>query len=134
MEPSQLLVQARTVAVVGCSGSPGKAAHQMPALLQRRGWNVVPVNPRHSHLLGATCYPRLADIPEDVDLVDVFRPSDEAAAVAEDAVPLQPQTLWLQLGIASDAARKIANDAGIAYVENACAGALAERMDLRPAV
>ena len=133
MEPADLLVGARTIAVVGCSATPGKAAHDIPALLQGRGWNVVPVNPRHDEVLGVKCYPNLADVPEDIDLVDVFRPPEEAAGVAAAAVAAGARVLWLQLGITSSAAGRLATDAGLDFVEDACTGALAARLDLRPA-
>lgn len=118
-----ILEQARTVAVVGCSTNPGKAAHRIPAQLQAAGYRIVPVHPTAAEILGERAYPSLEEIGEPVDLVDVFRPAGEAPAIAEQAVRIGASAVWLQLGIRSPEARRIATDAGLDYVEDRCTGA-----------
>lgn len=109
-----------TIAVVGLSTDPTKAAHSVPAAMQAYGWNIIGVNPHADRLLGRPAYRRLADIPDAVELVNVFRPSAEAADVARQAVEIGAKALWLQLGIISAEARQIATDAGLLYVEDRC--------------
>lgn len=109
-----------TITVVGASADPAKAAHTVPAHMMRHGWRIIPVNPRGGELLGTTAYPTLADVPEQVGLVDVFRPSPATPDVARQAVAAGASALWLQLGIASAEARAIAEEAGLLYVEDRC--------------
>lgn len=109
-----------TITVVGASNDPTKAAHSVPAYMQRHGWRIVPVNPRAEQILGERVYPTLADVPGGVGLVDVFRPSSATPDVARQAVAVGATALWLQLGIWSDEARAIAEDAGLLYVEDRC--------------
>jgi predicted CoA-binding protein len=116
----QILAGYDTITVVGASNDPVKAAHYVPAHMQRHGWRIVPVNPRGGTILGETAYPTLADVPEQVGLVDVFRPSSHTPDVARQAVAAGARALWLQLGIASAEARAIAEGAGLLYVENRC--------------
>ena len=130
--PTVILRQARTVAVVGCSTRPYKAAHRIPQQLQERGWRIIPVHPWAEEILGERAYRALADIPEPIDLVDVFRPSAETPGVARQAVDVGAKALWLQLGISSPQARRIAEEAGLDYVEDNCTGALAARYGLSP--
>ncbi|WP_411963363.1 CoA-binding protein [Haloferax sp. YSMS24] len=119
------LLDYETIAVVGCSATPGKAAHEIPAYMQRHGYRVVPVNPYHDEVLGETAYDSLADVPEDIDLVNVFRPSSEAGAVVDAAIERASErgdvkAVWLQLGIRDDDAAKRAREAGLEYVQNKC--------------
>ncbi|MGH2778204.1 MAG: CoA-binding protein, partial [Actinomycetota bacterium] len=93
------------VAVVGISTDPSKAAHRIPQRLKRAGFKIIPVNPAADEVLGEKAYPTLADIPERVDIVDVFRPSEEAAGIAREAVEIGAKALWLQIGVTSDEAR-----------------------------
>lgn len=116
----QILVDSTTIAVVGLSRDPGKAAHTVPRQIMRFGWTIIPVNPYTDELLGVRCYPSLADIPVAVDLVNVFRPSADTPEIARQAVAIGAKALWLQQGIASPEARKIAEDAGLDYVEDHC--------------
>lgn len=116
----EVLAGAKTIAVVGLSRDPGKAAHGVPAVLQAHGFRIIPVHPWATELLGEKVYRSLADIPEPVDLVDVFRPSPEAAGIAEQAVAIGAKALWLQQGIVSVEARRIAEGAGLDYVEDRC--------------
>lgn len=118
----EILERSQVVAVVGASANPAKAAHSVPAALQAAGFTIIPVNPSATEIFGEKAYPTLANVPVPVDIVDVFRPSEEAAEVARQAAAIGAKTLWLQLGIRSDEARRIAEAAGMDYVENRCMG------------
>jgi predicted CoA-binding protein len=109
-----------TITVVGASGAPAKAAHYVPAYMQQHGWRIIPVNPYRDEILGQPVHRTLADVPEQVGLVDVFRPPHRAPDVARQAVAAGASALWLQLGIASAEARAIATAAGLLYVEDRC--------------
>ncbi|HJQ45278.1 MAG TPA: CoA-binding protein [Amycolatopsis sp.] len=114
------LSEADTIAVVGLSRDPSKEAHAVPVQLHAAGFRIIPVNPWADELLGEKVYRSLTDIPERVDLVDVFRPAEYAPAIAEQAVAIGAKTLWLQQGIVSPEARRIATDAGLAYIDDTC--------------
>jgi len=116
----RILEEMTTFAVVGLSSDPTKAAHSVPAAMQAYGWRMIPVNPHADRLLGEQVYRRLADIPEPVEVVNVFRPSAEAADVTRQAVEIGAKAVWLQLGIVSAEARRIATEAGLLYVEDRC--------------
>ncbi|MEO3927936.1 CoA-binding protein [Micromonosporaceae bacterium B7E4] len=118
--PQQILAEAGVIAVVGASRDPGKPAHSVPALMQRYGWRIIPVNPKADELFGERVYRSLAEIPHPVDLVDVFRPAEDAVEVVREAVAIGAPAVWLQLGIVSSEARRIAEEAGIDYVEDRC--------------
>ncbi|NMD56734.1 MULTISPECIES: CoA-binding protein [Tsukamurella] len=109
-----------TITVVGASADPAKAAHDVPAYMQNRGWRIIPVNPHADEIIGERVYRSLADIPEQVGLVDVFRPSEQTPEIARQAVAAGATALWLQLGIRSAEAREIAEAAGLLYVEDRC--------------
>jgi uncharacterized protein len=116
----QMLSTYDTITVVGASATPSKAAHSVPLHMQEHGWRIIPVNPHAASILGEPVYQRLADVPEQVGLVDVFRPSAETADVARQAIAVGATALWLQLGIRSEEARAIAEAAGMLYVEDRC--------------
>jgi len=122
-----------TVAVVGLSTDPTKAAHSVPAAMQAYGWRVIPVNPHADELLGEKVHRRLADIPEPVEVVNVFRPSAEAADVVRQAADIGAKAVWLQLGIMSAEARAIAAEHGLLYVEDRCMAVERARHALRRA-
>lgn len=110
-----------TIAVVGASRDPGKAAHQVAAQLDAAGFRIVPVNPLiEGELFGEHASPTLSAIPFPVEVVLVFRPAQYTPAIARDAVAIGAKALWLQLGIVSDEARRIARAGGLAYVEDEC--------------
>jgi predicted CoA-binding protein len=109
-----------TITVVGASPAPAKAAHYVPAHMQQHGWRIIPVNPHAGEILGEPVYRTLADVPERIGLVNVFRPSDAAPEVAQQAVEAGAEALWLQLGIRSEEARAIAETAGLLYIEDRC--------------
>ncbi|TDC25736.1 CoA-binding protein [Micromonospora sp. 15K316] len=116
----QILAESAVIAVVGASRDPLKAAHSVPLQIQRHGWRIIPVNPTADELFGEKVYRTLADIPHPVDLVNVFRPAEDAVEVVRQAVAIGAPAVWLQLGIVSPEARRIAEEAGIEYVEDRC--------------
>lgn len=117
-----ILQGAKTIAVVGASRDPFKAGGSVPEGLQERGFRIIPVNPYATELFGERVYRSLLEIPKEIqiDIVDVFRPSEDAAEIAGQAVAIGAKALWLQLGIRSDEARRIAESAGLDFVENEC--------------
>ncbi len=116
-----VLESTETIAVVGCSTSPGKAAHDIPKYLLDHGYDVVPVNPYADEIFGRKTYDELADVPEGVDLVDVFRPSEETGPIVDAAIErADVDTIWLQLGITNDAAGERAETAGKRFVQDRC--------------
>ncbi|BDH55382.1 CoA-binding protein [Tsukamurella sp. PLM1] len=116
----RILREYDTITVVGASADPAKAARDVPAYMQHRGWRIIPVNPHAEEILGEPVYRSLADVPEQVGLVDVFRPSEQTPEIARQAVAAGATALWLQLGIRSAEAREIAESAGLLYVEDRC--------------
>lgn len=131
LDPVELLAKRPRIAVVGCSATPGKDAHDVPALMLSKGYDVVPVNPRAAEIFGKKAYPSLADVPGGIDVVNVFRPSEEAAGVAKQAVDVGAKVLWLQLGITSDEARAIATGSGLGYIEDRCMKVEQARLERR---
>jgi predicted CoA-binding protein len=115
-----LLRRARTIAVVGCSADPGKTAHSVPRQMQACGFRIIPVNPHADVILGERVYRTLTDIPWPVDLVNVFRPSEQTPPFVEEAAAVGAPAVWLQLGIANSESRRIAEAAGLVYVEDRC--------------
>ncbi|MFP4633157.1 MAG: CoA-binding protein [Halobacteriales archaeon] len=109
------------VAVVGCSSTPGKAAHDVPRYLLDHGYDVVPVNPYADEVLGRRAFDSLVDVEGDVELVDVFRPSDEVGGVVDDVLERgDVDVLWTQLGIRDRGETDRAEDAGVVVVEDRC--------------
>jgi predicted CoA-binding protein len=121
-DPQDVLERYSTVAVVGMSTDPDKAAHGVPLALRAHGFRIVPVRPGRDEVAGEKAYASLADIPEPVEIVEVFRPAEEAPGIAREAVEIGAKAVWLQLGLHSDEAREIAESAGLDYVENRCMG------------
>ncbi len=118
--PEQILRDSVTIAVVGASRHEGKTAYAVPLQMKLKGWQIIPVNPYADTIFSEKCYPTLADIPFPVDLVNVFRPSEQTPPVARAAVAIGAKALWLQQGIASAESRAIAEAAGLDYVEDHC--------------
>jgi uncharacterized protein len=121
-----------TIAVVGASGDERKPAHTIPRYLQRQGYRIIPVNPKGGEILGEKVYDRLEDVPESIDVVDVFRPSAETPDVARDAVKVGARVLWLQEGIESEEAERIASEGGLKVVMNRCMGQTHYQLGLGP--
>jgi len=118
--PEEILRTARTIAVVGASPDPSRTSHSVMRYLQRAGYRCIPVNPNADEVLGERAYASLADVDVRVDLVDVFRRAEYCEDVAREAVTAGAPALWLQLGIRSPSARRVAEEAGLDYVEDAC--------------
>jgi predicted CoA-binding protein len=114
------LTEPRTWAVVGCSPSPFRDSHGIAELLIGRGHKVIPVNPDAGEVLGLRCYPSLADVPDPVDVVDVFRRSDAAGQHVDEAIAIGAQAVWLQLGVIDHSAAERAASAGLHVVMDRC--------------
>ena len=115
------ILQLDTVAVVGCSTSAGKAAHDIPKYLLDHGYDVIPVNPFAEEIFGREAYDSLADVPDDVDIVDVFRPSEEVPQIVDAAIDREDAgVIWTQLGIRDDDAAARAEQAGKRVVQDKC--------------
>ncbi len=115
------ILEYETVAVVGCSTTPGKAAHDIPAYLQSMGYDVIPVNPHAEEVLGKRAYDSLADVEEEIDIVDVFRPSAEVSGIVDQVLEREDvKVIWLQLGIHDDEAVARAEADGRRVVQDRC--------------
>jgi uncharacterized protein len=116
----RLVREARTVAVVGLSPDPGRPSHGVARYLRRSGLRILPVNPALTSWEGLPAYPSLADLPERVDIVDVFRRPEHVPAIARDAVAIGAGALWLQLGVLSEDGAEIAAAGGLDVVMDRC--------------
>jgi hypothetical protein len=116
----EILSESRTIAVVGLSPKPERASHEVAQYLQNHGYRIIPVHPSADTILGEKVYARLEDIPEPVDIVDVFRRAEDTPPVAESAVRIGAKTLWLQLGIINEVAASIAAAGGLNVVQDRC--------------
>jgi uncharacterized protein len=116
------LTETSTWAVVGCSPDPGRDSHRIAALLQRRGFRVIPVNPAVDEVLGERCYPSLAEVPDaaSIDVVDIFRRASEAGVHVDEAIEIGARGVWMQLGVIDEAAASRARDAGLHVVMDRC--------------
>ena len=114
------LLKAKRIAIVGLSDNPARPSYGVAAYLQRHGYDIVPVNPRCKEVLGVPAAAALAAVQGPIDLVNVFRRSEQCAAVAAEAIAVGAKRIWLQLGIRSAEARRLAQEAGIDYVEDRC--------------
>jgi predicted CoA-binding protein len=119
-EAARILREARTIAVVGASARPSRPSHGVMRYLLAQGYRCIPVTPRADEVLGVPAVVSLVEIEEPIDLVDVFRRPEHCAGHAREAVDAGAKALWLQLGIVSAEARRVAEEAGLAYVEDAC--------------
>ncbi len=123
-EIRRIYAETKVIAVVGASPDASKTANSVPSYLQDVGYRIVPVNPHYERVFGEMSYPTLADIPMSVDVVDVFRPQQEAPEIARQAAAIGAKVLWLQVGITSEEAGRIAQDAGLTFVSDLCLGAM----------
>jgi predicted CoA-binding protein len=119
--PEQILGESKTIALVGASPNPDRPSHGVMRYLLAKGYRVIPVRPLDcDEVLGVPCVASLADIEEPIDLVDVFRREEAAPGHAREAVEAGAKAFWLQLGLRSEEARRIATEGGLDYVEDAC--------------
>src|SRR4029453_19283961 len=116
----QILAESTVIAVVGASREPWKPSHSVPLQMLQYGWRIIPVNPYAYEVFGVKTVPTLADIGEPVDLVDIFRPAAGAVELVRQGVAIKAPAVWLQSGIVSAEARRIATEAGMDYVEDRC--------------
>jgi predicted CoA-binding protein len=115
------ILESDTIAVVGCSATPGKAAHDIPKYLRDRGYEVVPVNPYADEIFGEEPYDSLAKVEEEIDVVDVFRPSEEVAGIVEEVLEREDvEVVWTQNGIRDREAGERVEESGRQYVEDRC--------------
>jgi len=115
-----LLTRARTIAVVGLSPDPARDSHRVAAYLQRHGYRVIPVNPAVGEVLGEKAYPDLASVPVPIDIVDVFRKPEAIPGIVDDAIAVKAKAVWMQLGLAHNAAAEKARAAGLEVVMSKC--------------
>jgi predicted CoA-binding protein len=116
----RVLHNAHTIAIVGLSSNELRASYFVGYYLRRHGYQVIPVNPRESTILGQTCYPSLRDVPVPVDVVNVFRVPEAVPGIAQDAVAVSAGTLWCQFGVISEEGAHLALDGGMTVVMDRC--------------
>jgi predicted CoA-binding protein len=131
-ELKQLLSDATTIAIVGASSNPDKESYGIMQKLQRSGYRVIPVNPRETEILGERSYPSLIDVPERIDIVDVFRRAEDTPGIADEAVTIGAKALWLQTGIVSEDAAARAKAGGLTVVMDRCIGATVGLLKVGP--
>jgi predicted CoA-binding protein len=115
-----LLGESRTIAVVGLSSKPWRASHRVASYLQAAGYRIIPVNPKETEVLGEQAYPSLKDVPEPVDVVEVFRRAENTPDIARRAVQIGAKALWLQSGIVNEEAGRIAEEGGLSVIMDRC--------------
>jgi predicted CoA-binding protein len=115
-----ILTSYKTIAVVGLSSNPARPSYGVTEYMQSSGYHIIPVNPNETDVLGEPSYPRLEDAPQKIEIVDVFRRPEEVAPVVDAAIRVGAKVIWMQLGIANEAAAEKARAAGITVVMDAC--------------
>ena len=110
----------KKIAVIGMSRHPIKAAHFVPKYLSEQGFDITPVNPTANEILGKKCYPDISSVQDPIDIVDVFRPSEQVLPVIQNAIKKKPKVIWLQEGIHNEEAENLAREHGIDVVFNRC--------------
>src|SRR4051794_30381663 len=116
----RMLNTARTIAIVGLSNNQLRASYFVGYYLKRHGYNVIPVNPRETEILGETCYPSLRDVPVPIDIVNVFRAPDALPDIARDAVAVKADAMWCQFGVINEEGAQIAEDGGVTVIMDRC--------------
>ena len=116
----KVLESCKTVAILGLSPRPERDSNGVAAYIQEKGYRIIPVNPSASEILGEKCYPDLASIPEPVDVVDIFRRSEEVPAIVADAIKIGARAVWMQKGVVSEDGASAARDAGLMVVMDEC--------------
>ena len=120
LTPLQILKRWRVIAVVGLSPDPARPSHSVASLLKRRGYTIVPVNPRISEVLGEKAHPDLRSIPFPVEIVDIFRRSELVGPIVDDAIAIGAKAVWMQLGVIDEAAANRAREAGLEVAMDRC--------------
>jgi len=114
------ILSLKKVVVIGMSKNSNKAAHYVPKYLSENGYDVIPINPTTDTILGKKCYESISNVPSDVDIIDLFRPSDQVLSVIQEAIKKKPKVIWLQEGIHNPEAEELAKKEGIKVVFNRC--------------
>jgi predicted CoA-binding protein len=117
---AEILKKYRTIAVVGLSSNPMRPSFGVTEYMQSAGYRIIPVNPNETEVLGEKSYPRIEDVPEKIEIVDIFRRAEEVPPVVESAIRVGARVVWMQLGIENDEAAEKARAAGLVVVEDAC--------------
>ena len=117
---TRILRESKTIAVVGLSSNPMRPSHGVTEYMQGAGYRIIPVNPNETEVLGEKSYARLEDVPENIDIVNVFRRAEEVAPVVESAIRIGAKVVWMQLGVESEEAAEKARAAGLTVIEDAC--------------
>ncbi len=119
-EIKQIIEEHKVIAVVGLSANPIRPSHGVAQYMQRKGYKVIPVNPMETEVLGEKCYAKLSDVPVKIDLVDIFRRSEEAGKIVDEAIEIGAKSVWLQEGVIDEDAVKRAENAGLIAVMDRC--------------
>jgi uncharacterized protein len=117
---TEILKRCKTIAVVGLSSNPVRPSYSVTEYMQDAGYRIIPVNPNETEVLGEKSYARLEDVPEKIDIVDVFRRAEEVPPVVESAIRVGAKVVWMQQGVAHEAAAKKARAAGLTVIEDSC--------------
>jgi predicted CoA-binding protein len=117
---TEILKRYKTIAVVGLSSDPKRPSYGVTEYMQEAGYRIIPVNPNETEVLGEKSWARLEDVPEKIEIVDIFRRAEEVTAVVESAIRVGANVVWMQLGVEDDAAAEKARAAGLVVVEDAC--------------
>lgn len=120
LEISKLLKEYKTIAVVGLSPKENRPSNQVARYLIEAGYNIIPVNPGQSEILGKTCYPDLKSIPEHIDIIDIFRRTEDVPPIVVDAISINAKVIWMQQGIVNDEAAALARKAGLTVIMDRC--------------
>jgi predicted CoA-binding protein len=116
----RILRESCTIAVVGLSPNPERPSHQVARYLQKAGYRIIPVNPGHSEILNEPCYPDLRSVPVKIDVVDIFRRSEEVKPIVREAIAIGAKVIWMQQGIVNEAAARLAEEAGLIVIMDRC--------------
>ncbi len=130
-EARQILATSKTIAVVGLSNNPERPSHEVASYLQDEGYRIIPVNPRISETLGTKAYPSLRDVPEPVDVVQIFRRPEHVPPIVDDAIAIGAKVVWMQLGIVHEEAAARARAAGLRVVMNTCMATMHDALRAR---
>jgi len=120
LEIKSILEKSKTIAIVGASQKPERDSHMIMQFLMRHGYEVIPVNPAFAEIAGKKCYSSLREIPVHLDIVDIFRKSEDVKPIVEDAIAIKADTIWMQLGVVNEEAAKKASVAGLKVIMNRC--------------
>jgi predicted CoA-binding protein len=116
----KIFKESRTIAVVGLSSNPARASHSVARYLQSQGYQIIPVNPKEKEILGEKAYPDLLSIPEKVDIVDIFRRSEDVPPIVDQAIQIKAKVVWMQEGVVNQKAAQKANAAGLTVIMDKC--------------